>query len=44
MTIPWHYTMAWLPASLLKTHRRLKRAQGRTAHGSFMKGDVMQQW
>ena len=22
-TIDWHYTMAWLPASLLKTHRRL---------------------
>ena len=23
MTIDWHYTMAWFPASLLKTHRRL---------------------
>ena len=23
LTIDWHYTMAWLPASLLKTHRRL---------------------
>ena len=23
MTIDWHFTMAWLPASLLKTHRRL---------------------
>ena len=23
MTIDWHYTMAWLPTSLLKTHRRL---------------------
>ena len=23
LTIDWHYIMAWLPASLLKTHRRL---------------------
>ena len=23
MIIDWHYTMAWLPASLLKTHRGL---------------------
>ena len=23
MTIDWHFTMAWLPASLLKIHRRL---------------------
>ena len=23
MTIDWHYTMAWLPASLLKTQRCL---------------------
>ena len=23
MTIDWHYTMAWLPTSLLKTHRSL---------------------
>ena len=23
LTIDWHYTMAWLPASLLKTHRHL---------------------
>ena len=23
MTIDWHYTMAWLPPSLLKTHRCL---------------------
>ena len=22
-SLDWHYTMAWLPASLLKTHRRL---------------------
>ena len=25
LTIVWHYTMAWLPASLLKTHRRLSK-------------------
>ena len=23
LTIDWHYTMAWFPALLLKTHRRL---------------------
>ena len=25
--IDWHYTMAWLPASLLKTHRRLSACE-----------------
>ena len=25
LAIDWHYTMAWLPASLLKTHRRLSK-------------------
>ena len=45
--------MAWLPASLLKTHTTTtkttttgayRHARQRFAYGSFMKGDVMQQW
>ena len=35
MTIPWHYTMAWLPASPLKTHRRLSTC-ATTMHVRFV--------
>ena len=43
-TIDWHYTMAWLPASLLKPHRRLSTcATTMRVYGSFITGDVVQQ-
>ena len=42
MTIDWHYTMAWFPASLLKHKGAYKHVRQRCAYGSFMKGDVMQ--
>ena len=43
-TIDWHYTMAWFPPSLLKTHTcAYRNARRRCAYGSFMKGDVVQQ-
>ena len=35
LTIDWHYTMAWLPASLLKTHRRLS-TYSPTMHAHFI--------
>ena len=44
MTIDWHYTMAWFPASLLKTQGAYRHARQRCANGSFIKVDVMQQW
>ena len=44
MSIGWQYTMAWLPASLLKHTGAYRHARQRCAYGSFMKGDVMQQW
>ena len=44
MSIGWQYTMAWLPASLLKHTGAYRHARQRCAYGSFMKRDVMQQW
>ena len=35
MTIPWHYTMAWLPASLLKNTQALKTC-AKTMHAQFI--------
>ena len=43
-TIDWHYTMAWFPVSLLEHTGAHQHARRRCAYGSFMKGDVMQQW
>ena len=42
-TIDWHYTMAWLPALLLKHTGAYRHAQQRCTYGSFIKGDVVQQ-
>ena len=36
--------MAWIPASLLKHTGVYQYARQRCGYGSFMKGDVMQQW
>ena len=43
-TIDWHYTMAWFPVSLLEHTDTYQHARRRCTYGSFMKGDVMQQW
>ena len=39
LTVDWHYTMAWFPASLLKHTGAYLHARRRYAYGSFMKGD-----
>ena len=43
LTIDWHFTMAWFPASLLKHTGACRHARLRCAYGSFMKGDVVQE-
>ena len=43
LTIAWHYTIAWFPASLFKHTCAYRHARQRCAYGSFMKGDVVHQ-
>ena len=42
LDIDWDYTMAWFPATLLKTPRAYRLVRRRCAYSSFRSVDIMQ--